>query len=150
MNLPPLRAENEGDKTTTPDNEHFGATRVGLPIGLSNKIANGRAFLNVPLSVDRRPSSPDTLSNLSVDERASFHSDLGIALPGITEAGAVWEKPSTWRMKLGGFWQRNLGLALVLLSQIFGTAMNVTTRLLERDGAHGKGMHPFQVRMATR
>lgn len=54
--------------------------------------------------------------------------------------------PRTWRGKWGTFWAKNRGLALVMLSQFFGALMNVTTRLLETDGRHGKGMHPFQVR----
>ncbi|KAF2101083.1 hypothetical protein NA57DRAFT_24049, partial [Rhizodiscina lignyota] len=42
-------------------------------------------------------------------------------------------------------WVRNKGLALVLIAQVFGTLMNVTTRLLEVEGNNGKGMHPFQI-----
>jgi drug/metabolite transporter (DMT)-like permease len=36
----------------------------------------------------------------------------------------------------------------MLLAQIFGTLMNVTTRLLEIEGNNGKGMHPFQILFA--
>lgn len=49
------------------------------------------------------------------------------------------------RNGLDGFWSRNKGLALVFMSQFFGTLMNVTTRILEKEGNEGKGMHPFQV-----
>lgn len=34
---------------------------------------------------------------------------------------------------------------MVMLSQFFGASMNVMTRLLELDGPHGQGMHPFEV-----
>jgi drug/metabolite transporter (DMT)-like permease len=33
----------------------------------------------------------------------------------------------------------------MLLAQLFGTAMNVATRLLEVSANHGKGMHPLQI-----
>ncbi|KAF2086003.1 hypothetical protein K490DRAFT_10631, partial [Saccharata proteae CBS 121410] len=46
---------------------------------------------------------------------------------------------------LSALWLRNRGLGLVLSAQIFGTAMNVTTRIMEVDGNHGKGYHPFQI-----
>ncbi|KAF2431928.1 hypothetical protein EJ08DRAFT_586544 [Tothia fuscella] len=46
------------------------------------------------------------------------------------------------------FWVRNKGLGLVLLAQVFGTLMNVTTRILELEGNNGKGMHPFQILFA--
>lgn len=36
----------------------------------------------------------------------------------------------------------------MLAAQIFGTLMNVTTRLLEVEGDHGKGLHPFQILFA--
>ncbi|KAF2204744.1 hypothetical protein GQ43DRAFT_121277 [Delitschia confertaspora ATCC 74209] len=56
--------------------------------------------------------------------------------------------PWTLKERLAQFWGRNKGLALVLLSQFFGSLMNVTTRLLEMNGNHGKGYHPFQILFA--
>ncbi|KAL9131774.1 MAG: hypothetical protein Q9217_000379 [Psora testacea] len=56
--------------------------------------------------------------------------------------------PTTWKGKATLSWSKNKGLALVCLAQLFGVMMNVTTRLLEIDGRHGHGMHPFQVCMA--
>lgn len=47
--------------------------------------------------------------------------------------------------RLWTFYQNNRGLAYVLLAQVFGCLMNVTTRLLEIEGNRGEGMHPFQV-----
>lgn len=55
---------------------------------------------------------------------------------------------SKWRRTLTALWVKNKGLALVMLSQLFGVMMSVTTRLLEMDGVHGKGMHPFQILFA--
>jgi hypothetical protein len=45
--------------------------------------------------------------------------------------------PRTLKAKVQVFWTRNKGLALVLISQVFGTLMNVTTRLLEVEGNNG-------------
>lgn len=47
--------------------------------------------------------------------------------------------------RLRAFYDKNRGLAYVLLAQVFGVLMNVTTRLLEIEGNLGQGMHPFQV-----
>jgi hypothetical protein len=40
------------------------------------------------------------------------------------------------------FWKSNKGLALVLISQLFGTLMNVTTRMLEMEGNNGRRSSP--------
>jgi hypothetical protein len=45
--------------------------------------------------------------------------------------------PPTTRRRLQWYWAKNKGLALVLLAQLFGSLMNVTTRLLEMEGNHG-------------
>ena len=39
-------------------------------------------------------------------------------------------------------WTKNRGLFLVLVSQFFGTLMNITTRLLEMEGNDGKKTNP--------
>lgn len=44
-------------------------------------------------------------------------------------------------------WMHSKGMLMVIVSQFFGASMNVMTQLLERDGSHGKAMHPFQVSM---
>lgn len=43
----------------------------------------------------------------------------------------------TLKDKLRLFWVANKGLGLVLISQLFGTLMNVTTRMLEMEGNQG-------------
>lgn len=60
----------------------------------------------------------------------------------MTDLQAPEPPPGTLR----AFYARNKGLAYVLLAQVFGVLMNVTTRLLEIEGNRGAGMHPFQVR----
>ncbi|KAK5688792.1 hypothetical protein LTS10_000770 [Elasticomyces elasticus] len=106
-------------------------------------------FLSAPLSGPIRPLSPDTISNLSIEEyeqiqptrsrpRARSSSLNGTPLP----------PPHGWRGKLRAFYVHNLGLGYMLVAQIFGTMMNVATRTLEVEGNRGKGMHPFQILFA--
>ncbi|KAL5411562.1 hypothetical protein PMIN04_010194 [Paraphaeosphaeria minitans] len=57
-------------------------------------------------------------------------------------------RAETLKEKLRVFWVGNLGLILVLVAQLFGTLMNVTTRMLEIEGNDGKGYHPFQILFA--
>jgi hypothetical protein len=46
--------------------------------------------------------------------------------------------PRTFHGRLQIFWVKNKGLALVLIAQLFGTLMNVTTRMLEMEGNDGE------------
>lgn len=48
--------------------------------------------------------------------------------------------PRTAKGKLQAIWYKNKGLFLVLVSQFFGTMMNITTRLLEMEGNNGKSV----------
>lgn len=100
-------------------------------------------FLSAPLSGPIRPHSPDTLSNLSADEYEQMHSETTASLDP-PQSRPVPTLPG-WRGKLQAFWIRNKGLVLMLIAQVFGTSMNVTTRLLEVEGNQGKGLHPFQI-----
>ncbi|KAI9781807.1 MAG: hypothetical protein M1835_004180 [Candelina submexicana] len=95
--------------------------------------------------------SPNNLSELSdisrhaENERRSGRSTS--YLPVLTQryASSSPAPPRTWRGTLEALWSRNRGLALVMLSQLFGALMNVTTRLLETEGSNGEGMHPMQI-----
>ncbi|KAF2398955.1 hypothetical protein EJ06DRAFT_531262 [Trichodelitschia bisporula] len=107
---------------------------------------NQHSHLTVPLSeaLLLRAASPDTLSELSIaltprHSHTYRHASRSLSPP---------TKPGTWRASASAFWKRNKGLALVLLAQVFGTLMNVATRLLEVGGNAGKGMHPFQILIA--
>lgn len=115
-------------------------------------LSNDNGFLSAPLSAPVRSLSPDTLSNLSIDEyeqiypgrRASRRSDDVVASP--LEYPAT--PPRGIKGRLQQFWVRNKGLSYMLVAQVFGTLMNVTTRLLEVEGNKGKGLHPFQILFA--
>jgi drug/metabolite transporter (DMT)-like permease len=115
----------------------------------SLSFSNG-GFLSAPLTGPVRPLSPDTISNLSIDEYEQIRPGrLSRQLDGdgrrISDSPAP---PRGFRGKLQQFWIRNKGLAFMLLGQVFGTLMNVTTRLLEIEGNKGKGLHPFQILFA--
>lgn len=76
------------------------------------------------------PERPDQISATRDDEAQS---------QGMTDI----KEPAAGR--LSSFYQNNKGLCYVLLAQVFGCLMNVTTRLLEVEGNNGAGMHPFQI-----
>lgn len=103
-----------GDKPDDSLNIHRGAIRAPSPdpsllsIDDSNNIRLGRNPDYVPSRDGRRFASP------------SPSPPRGVA----------------GRLKL--FWVTNKGLALVLISQLFGTLMNVTTRMLEMEGNDGR------------
>lgn len=59
--------------------------------------------------------------------------------------GPVREKTEIPQSRWRKFFNRNFGLAMVLVAQMFGTLMNITTRILEVEGNRGEGLHPFQV-----
>lgn len=49
------------------------------------------------------------------------------------------------RYALSRAWVHSKGMLMVIMSQFFRASMYVITQVLERDGSHGKAMHPFQV-----
>jgi hypothetical protein len=117
--------------------------------GREEPMADVIRFSNQHLMVPGilRVPSPDGFSEIAV-YHGGIHSEerAGRGLSTILHNGSPPLAPRRgvkgW---LQSFWARNKGLLLVLLSQFFGTLMNVTTRLLEVEGNNGKGMHPFQV-----
>lgn len=122
------------------------STDIGKPL---EKARHGQQYLEAP-STNPIRNSIDTCSDISTysadnenERRTGRPFSSGADPRGTSRSPAP---PRTWRGKWETFWSKNKGLALVMLSQFFGALMNVTTRLLETDGSHGKGMHPFQVR----
>ncbi|QDS76577.1 hypothetical protein FKW77_007055 [Venturia effusa] len=93
-----------------------------------------------------RASSPNAFSEMSIDDRHSLHATRrGSESRNISSSAA----PAVGlKGKARAFWARNKGLALVLVAQIFGSLMNMTARLLELEGNHGKGFDPFQILFA--
>lgn len=127
------------------------ATTPGLEVQQKLEPQNN-GFLSAPLSGPIRPLSPDTLSNLSADEYDEIRPSRS---PSRSATDRQHDLPRSayparlgWRGRLYALWIRNKGLSYMLLAQVFGTLMNVTTRLLEVEGNKGKGLHPFQILFA--
>lgn len=113
------------------------------------KAAHSRGYLEVPLQSSFRPpfGSLSDSSSSTVDSHGEIEEYAGRPLVhgGARRPSRALRPESTLRQRANGAWARNKGLILVVLAQLFGALMGVTTRLLETNGAHGRGMHPFQV-----
>lgn len=153
MSLQPSKSRAQEDKVSLlSDNE---LDRISLDAGVpaqhlktkTEEKGDGRPqFLRAPRSGPIRPLSPDTFSNLSVEEYEQIRPGRGRAYQnGSRQPSRSPAPPTTWKGKLCASWIRNKGLFYMLIAQVFGTLMNVTTRLLEVEGNKGKGLHPFQV-----
>ena len=110
-------------------------------------------YLDVPSQSDFTRTS-DTFSDRSLYSADNENERRAGRLLTVTSGPRLASRSpapvSTWKDKVFKLWTRNKGLALVTLAQFFGVMMNVTTRLLETDGKHGHGMHPFQVPVKRR
>lgn len=98
-------------------------------------------FLLPPRTGYIRPLSPDSVSNFSVDDRDY----LDVQLP---EKARPTSLSGSFKGRLKAFWIRNFGVLCMVVAQLFGCMMNITTRILEVEGNKGKGIHPFQVLFA--
>ncbi|CAF9942293.1 MAG: hypothetical protein ALECFALPRED_009646 [Alectoria fallacina] len=116
------------------------------------KTRQNQPYLDVPL---RSPflTSSDTLSDVSIysadneNERRTRHL-LTVSPPGRLLSRSHAPLPPSWKERMMLSWASNKGLALVVLAQLFGVMMNVTTRILEMGRSSGPGMHPFQILFA--
>lgn len=97
--------------------------------------------LNVTFGGGIRVPSPDP-SIISIDDlnnvrlgRNPDYLDVSDARRYASPSPAP--RPPSFKGRLAASWSANKGLALVMISQMFGTLMNVTTRLLEREGNNG-------------
>lgn len=139
--------ENTGQigKSSKKPHSALGAEEHGLAPQSYKADSEAKPYLDVPPQSTFTRSS-DTLSDISTYS-ADNENERSPSVSGSTRLLSGVSAPQTWRGKLRKFWTTNKGLALVILAQLFGVMMNVTTRLLEIDGSHGSAMHPFQVRM---
>jgi hypothetical protein len=85
-----------------------------------------------------RTSSPDSSIGDSSTIRLGRSSQYLPVRDARRHASRSPAPPRTIRGKLQVFWVKNKGLALVLIAQLFGTLMNVTTRMLEMEGNDGE------------
>ncbi|KAF9887478.1 hypothetical protein FE257_010195 [Aspergillus nanangensis] len=65
--------------------------------------------------------------------------------PPQPDASSRWESAREIGQE---FWAQGKGMILVLMSQFFGSSMNIMTQVLEIEGNHGQGFNPFQILFA--
>ena len=118
------------------------------------KRGEGEPYLDIPFqSAFARASdtfffSDQSACRHSADHESDRRHSRGLNVPSHLRSPSPSPAPSPskrWNRRLVDFWAKNKGLALVVISQLFGVMMNVTTRLLEMDSHHGPRLHPFQV-----
>ncbi|KAK2760887.1 hypothetical protein FQN54_002127 [Arachnomyces sp. PD_36] len=140
MGEPPISAET--DISSVSKHHVEPVTENGSSIGVDSENQYQNA-LEPDTTISPRQSSDSLRSN---------HSGDGARKPSIPNGSYGFPDPSeqkvSWKSKLPIFWQQNKGVFLVLLAQLFAAFMNVMTRLLERNGPHGEGMHTFQILFA--
>jgi drug/metabolite transporter (DMT)-like permease len=114
------------------------------------------SYLDRPSSSLRRPSRPSLDSTYTDLSELSFASaDLHSHHRPLIHSTVYGDfhqppkPPASFRTRMNATLKRlyvlNYGALLVMAAQFFGALMNIATRLLETDGAHGPGMHPFQI-----
>lgn len=64
--------------------------------------------------------------------------------PAPSPSSSWWENT---RESAREAWAQGKGMVLVMMSQFFGSSMNVMTKVLENQGRNGQGLSPFQVRL---
>lgn len=103
-------------------------------------------YLNVPLQATFG-TSQETLSDVtSLGEEASNIRGLYPTPPQLRIPSRSPDPDNmSWKSKWHAFVQRNKGVALVILAQLFGALMAATTRLLETDDGNGEPMGTFQI-----
>jgi hypothetical protein len=115
----------EADKASlfsvTIDNDHTkDETKPPYPSHLT--VQHGTTLLRI--------SSPDAFSEFSIEDdgRGRRSRSVSIQPPRQRYISKSPARPLEVKGWGHAFWKRNKGLALVLLAQVFGTLMNVTTR----------------------
>lgn len=112
----------------------FGGETAGISAG--NKLEQS---LNITRGAIRDPSpNPSLLSIVDSDNiRYGRHPNYFADQNGHRYASRSPAPTGTIKGRMRAVWYKNKGLFLVLISQFFGTLMNITTRLLEMEGNDG-------------
>lgn len=139
MSEPPISAKSEDSGHNIQTTEEVNRS-AGVDVSTSEA---GGVYENghEPITKTSSRQSSDSLGSEDPGNR-------GRESPSINRSHGYPDFPEhkiSWRSRLPVFWLQNKGVFLVLLAQLFAAFMNVMTRLLERHGPHGEGMHTFQV-----
>lgn len=153
LSIPKPEIEGEGEQKSLPASVLQDSSLKANHRNPTAKTSHHQPYLDVPLqsAIARSSDTISTLSTYSADNenetRPRHLLSPSPSVPVLSRSPAPL--PRTWKDWILLFWARNKGLVLVVLAQLFGVMMNVTTRLLEMDGSSGPGMHPFQVHSAV-
>jgi hypothetical protein len=120
--------------------------------GIKDSEDAGR-YLDPRPMVTLHPSADTLFSDLSLYTGNVSHSrhvgpplrSPSPILPGPSSEPLAPPPKRSLRRMIRTAWLHSKGMLMVILAQFFGASMNVMTQLLEKDGTHGKAMHPFQV-----
>lgn len=132
---PPLdndvsKTRNKDDVLINTEPHDLAAKSVAYP---NNSLHVSRTFGGAI----RVPSPDPSLSSIEDDGRWGRNVN-SLSVPGYSRhASRSPVRSKDLKSRVGLFWVKNKGLALVLFSQLFGTLMNVTTRKLEIEGNDG-------------
>ncbi|EFW23309.1 hypothetical protein D8B26_006803 [Coccidioides posadasii str. Silveira] len=110
------------------------------------------AYLDVTNAGSSHSSSSDSLVSAhllppnTVQSEPVFGEPVSPSPSPAPELTAASPPPKlAWKQKITRTWLLGKGMLMVMSAQFFGASMNVMTRLLELNGPHGKGMHPFEI-----
>jgi hypothetical protein len=142
QSTPPKLIAND-DKSTQ---QHHERTLVDVSLKPGDKAED---TLRVHRGAIRVPSPDPSL--ISIDDssnvRLGRHLDHASCYRG-RQSSRSPAPPQTLKGRIRASWIANKGLALVLISQLFGTLMNVTTRMLEMEGNNGKWLFFFDEKLS--
>jgi hypothetical protein len=132
MVLPPL-SQVFDDDAKLPQSEIYSESSLNPGDKADNALNIHRGAIRVP--------SPDP-SILSIDDAQSIRLGRNPEYLPPLQSGRRHASRSPAPLRVGKgrlrlFWVRNKGLALILIAQMFGTMMNVSTRMLEMEGNDG-------------
>ncbi|CAE7193647.1 hypothetical protein P3342_009478 [Pyrenophora teres f. teres] len=145
MTQPPLsKLIQDDDRPTQQHREHRMTAALALKPGNNpeDALRVNRGAIRVP-SPNPSVVSIDDLINIRL-----VQNPLNVPFHGENHALPPPAPPRTLKGMVQASWTANKGLVFVLIAQMFGTLMNVTTRLLEMEGNNGRGYHPFQILFA--
>lgn len=119
------------------------ATTRSPPRPFNDTRQPGRKNLDIPIQDSCRTSSDDNASIYSADHENERQRER-LLHPEAQRHQSISPAPlaRSWKTNADALWVANKGLVLVLISQLFGALMNVTTRLLETSG---NPLNTFQV-----
>lgn len=118
------------------------------PTQLKDEPGRKAESRDIPPQHSFRPSSDDNGSIYSADNENERQRGRLLTPAALRHQSVSPASPArSWKARCNALWLANKGLLLVLVAQLFGALMNVTTRLLETSR---NPLNTFQVCHRTR